>query len=71
MTWFKKAAASSVVKRRSDWRSSVTWPCPRSRARGTRGSARVAAALAPLGRWGLAGWIGGGYIAEALREAPG
>jgi len=33
-----------------------------------RGAVRVAAALAPLGRSGVAGWIGGGYIAKARRE---
>jgi len=30
-----------------------------------RGSVRVAAALAPLGRSGVAGWVGGGYVAKA------
>jgi len=33
-----------------------------------RGAVRVAAALAPLSRWAVAGWIGGGYIAKAQRR---
>ena len=42
ITWFRKAAASLAVKRRSIWRSSVNCPRARRRARGRGGSERVA-----------------------------